>query len=61
MKIRLLGTELFYTDGQTDGQMDRHDSDIRSFAKAPKNYSWCSYCFYVFCTDLRAYSDFIQH
>ena len=43
MKIRLVGAELFHTDGRTDGRTDRRIDKMklkvafRSFAIAPKN------------------------
>jgi hypothetical protein len=47
MKIRPVGAELFYADGQTDGrtdrQTDRFDEDsslFRNFANAPKNVAF---------------------
>jgi len=33
MKIRPFGTELFHADGQTVGQMDRHDEANSRFSK----------------------------
>jgi len=50
--------------GRMDGRLDRRTDMtqlivlLRDFAKEPKNCSWCSHCVYVFCTDLRTYSDF---
>ena len=38
-KIRPVGTELFYTDGKTDGRTDRRDQDnslFPNFVKASK-------------------------
>jgi hypothetical protein len=33
MKIRPVGAELFHTDRQTDGQMERHDEANSRFSK----------------------------
>jgi hypothetical protein len=39
MKIRPLGAELFYADGQTEGQTDMKKliAVFRNFSNAPKN------------------------
>jgi len=40
MKIRPFEAHLFYGDGRTDRQTDRHDesnSPVRNFANSPKN------------------------
>ena len=37
MKIRLVGVELFYVDGWTDGRTDRHDEAKQCFSKFCKS------------------------
>jgi len=63
MKILKFVAKLCYADGRTDGRTVRQTDRqlivvLRDFAKEPKNCLWCSHYAYVFCTDLRTYSDF---